>query len=107
MSLHRYFKIQSNKLPDPNGPLSKEIPAEAIKTANDSVEQATKNSEASTSGKQSRGKYAAFTGVHKLKWQNMLSTTGIKPQLSTTSKELRVSVKESSLSTWKSKKLKG
>ena len=30
MSLHRYFKI-SSKLPDPNGPLSKEVPSEAIK----------------------------------------------------------------------------
>ena len=41
MSLHRYFKI-SSKLPDPNGPLSKEVPSEAIKEANKSVERATK-----------------------------------------------------------------
>ena len=103
MSLHRYFKIQSNKLPDPNGPLSKEIPAEAIKTANDSVEQATKNSEASTSGKQSRGKYAAFTGVQQAQMAKYAIDNGNKAAIEHYSEEFCVSVKESSLSTWKSK----
>jgi len=41
MLLHCYFKILSNpsKLPDPNGQLSKEVPAEAVKAANDSGHQ--------------------------------------------------------------------
>ena len=41
MALHRYFKPISGKLPDPNGPLSKEMPSGAIKEANKSVEQGT------------------------------------------------------------------
>jgi len=56
MALHRYFKPKSSKLPDPNGPLSKEI---AIREANKNVEQsieAQNNSE-----KPSRGHYARFT----------------------------------------------
>ena len=64
MLSHRYFKI-SSKLPDPNGPLSKEIPAEATKAANDSIEQATKTQDIGTNGKQSRGKYMTFTGVQQ------------------------------------------
>ena len=43
MSVHRYLMKISSKLPDPNGPLSKEMPAEAIKAANDSIEEATRN----------------------------------------------------------------
>jgi len=42
MALHCYFKPVS-KLPDPNGPLSKEIPSVAIMEANKSVEQATRS----------------------------------------------------------------
>ena len=62
MSLHRYFKI-SSKLPDPNGPLSKEVPSEAIKEANKSVESATKNIGTSEcgGGKRGRGAYMKFT----------------------------------------------
>ena len=64
MSLHRYFKI-SSKLPDPNGPLSKEVPLEAIKEANKIVERATKNIGTSEcgGGKRGRGAYMKFTPV--------------------------------------------
>jgi len=56
MALHRYFKPVS-KLPDPNGPLSKEIPSVVIREANKSVEQATR----SDNKKRSREKYGRFT----------------------------------------------
>jgi len=101
MSLHRYFKI-SSKLPDPNGPLSKEIPAEAIKAANDSVEQATKT-DGSGSGKPSRGKYASFTGVQQAQMAKYAIDNGNKAAIERYSKEFLVQIKESSLSTWKSK----
>ena len=100
MSLHCYFKI-SNKLPNPNGQLSKEIPADAIKAANNSVELATKDR--STSGKQSRGKYTAFTGVQQAQMAKYAIENGNKAAIKHYSKEFRVSIKESSLSTWKSK----
>jgi len=59
MALYRYFKPKSGKLPDANGPFSKEIPSAAIREANKSVEQ---SSEAQNSSeKATRGHYARFT----------------------------------------------
>ena len=60
MALHRYFKPISSKLPDPNGPLSKEMPSAAIREANKSVEK-TRATEAQNSEKPSRGQYGRFT----------------------------------------------
>ena len=56
VSLHCCFKI-SNKLPDPDGPLSKEVKAKVIKAANDNVEWAAKNIGAS-------GKFKAEESIY-------------------------------------------
>jgi len=65
-----------SKLPDPNGPLSKEVSAEAIKAANDSVEQATNY--ICTSDKQSRGKYVTFTRVQQARMAEYAIDNGNK-----------------------------
>ena len=106
MSLHRYFKI-SSKLPDPNGPLSKKVPLEAIKEANRSVEVATQDtsSDASGSSKEGRGTYMKFTPVQQAQVAKYAVENGNKVAIHHYSKEFCSDIKESTTSTWKSKYL--
>ena len=106
MSLHGYFKI-SSKLPDPNGPLSKEVPSEAIKEANKSVERATKNIGTSEcgGGKRGRGAYMKFTPVQQAQVAKYAVENGNQAAIRHYSKEFCAEVKKSTLSTWKLKYL--
>ena len=54
MALYRYFKASDTKLPDPRGPLSKEVPSTAIAAANGEVKHVVELQ---------RGKRAAEHGV--------------------------------------------
>ena len=106
MSLHQYFKI-SSKLPDPNGPLSKEVPSEHIKEANRSIEAATQDTSSGTSGgaKRGRGTYIKFTPVQQAQVAKYAVENGNKAAICHYSKEFHSDIKESMLSTWKSKYL--
>ena len=101
MSLHRYFKI-SSKLPDPNGPLSETIPSETIKEANKSMEQSIQNG---STLKRSRGTYLKFTPVQQAQAAKYAVENGNQAAICRYSKEFCTEIKESTLSTWKSKYL--
>ena len=100
MSLHRYFKI-SSKQPDPNGPLSEIIPSQAIKEANEIVKQSTQNG----STKRSRGTYLKFTPTQQAQAAKYAVENGNQAAIRRYSKEFCTEIKESTLSTWKSKYL--
>jgi len=100
MALHRYFKPISSKLPDPNGPLSKEMPSAAIREANKSVEEAT---EMQKNKKRSREKYGRFTPTQAAQVAKYAVEHGNQAAICRYTKEFRVEIKDSTLSTWKSK----
>ena len=100
MALHRYFKPISSKLPDPNGALSKEMPSMAIREANKSVEEAT---QAQNSKKRSREKYGRFTSTQAAQVAKFAVEHGNQAAIRRYSEEFRLVIKDSTLSTWKSK----
>ena len=95
MSLHRYFKI-SSKLPDPNWPLSKEVPSEAIKEANRRVEVATQDTSLGTSGgaKPGSGTYMKFTLVQQVRVAMYAVENGNKATIHRYSKEFCSDIKD-------------
>ena len=99
MALHCYFKPISSKFPDPNRPLSNKMPSVAIREANKSVEQATKNG----SKKRSREKYGSFTSTQAAQVAKFAVDHGNQTAILRHSKEFHVEIKDSMLSTWKSK----
>ena len=58
--LYRYFKASDTKLPDPRGPLSKEVPLTAIAAANGEVKHVVELQRGKT-----RGPYTKFTPEQK------------------------------------------
>ena len=60
MALYRYFKASDTKLPDPRGPLSKEVPSTAIAAANGEVKHVVELQRGKT-----RGPYTKFTPEQK------------------------------------------
>ena len=60
MALYRYFKASDTKLPDPRGPLSKEVPLTAIAAANGEVKHVVELQRGKT-----RGPYTKFTPEQK------------------------------------------
>ena len=100
MALHRYFKV-SGKLPDPNGSLSKEMPSAAIREANKNVEKAT--TEAQNSKKRGREKYSRFTPTQAAQVAKYAVEHGNQAAIRRYSKEFCTEIKDSTLSTWKSK----
>ena len=99
MALHRYFKPISGKLPDPNGDLSKEMPSAAIREANKGVEKATEASQ----NKRSREKYGRFTPTQVAQAAKFAVEHGNQAAIRRYSEEFRMEIKDSTLSTWKSK----
>ena len=60
MALYRYFKASDTKLPDPQSPLSKEVPSTAIAAANGEVKHVVELQRGKT-----RGPYTKFTSERK------------------------------------------
>ena len=60
MTLYSYFKASDTKLPDPRGPLSKEVPSTAIAAANGEVNHMVKLQRGKT-----RGRYTKFIPEQK------------------------------------------
>ena len=60
MALYRYFKASDTKLPDPRGPLSKDVPSTAIAAANGEVKHVVELQRGKT-----RGPYTKFTPEQK------------------------------------------
>ena len=60
MAFYRYFKASDTKLPDPQSPLSKEVPSTAIAAANNEVKHVVELQRGKT-----RGPYTKFTPEQK------------------------------------------
>ena len=104
MSLYQYFKPLAKNLPDPEGPLSNEVPSSIIKAANDAV--LTVNTSRQSDGVPKlakRGPYVTLTGVQQAEVARYAVSHGNKAAISRYSKEYSVEIKDSSVSTWKSK----
>lgn len=101
MSLYRYFsKVKPDPdLPDPSGPLSKEVPSSSIAAANSKVSavmlEQVQESEKET---KSRGKYAKFSAEKKAEVERRASEHGIASTIRYYAKD---SLKESTVRTWR------
>ena len=107
MSLYRYFKPLAKNLPDPEVSLSNEVPSSIIKAANDAV--LTVNTSRQSDGVPKlakRGPYVTLTGVQQAEVARYAVSHGNKAAISRCSKEYSVEIKDSSVSTWKSKYVK-
>ena len=100
MALYQYFRMASDvprSLPDPCGPLSKEMPLSSIAAANSDVKALLQGEEAATSGK--RGQYAKFTPELKLEIGKCAAEHGVAANIRYYSR--RFELKESSIWTWR------
>ena len=96
MALNRYFKVsQDTKLPDPRGPLSKEVPLTAIMAANNEVEHVVELQR----GKM-RGTYTKFTPEQKAEIGKQAVEHGVAATVRYYKKRFP-GIKESSVCTWK------
>jgi len=103
MSLYRYFKPVAKSLPDPNGPLSSVMPSSTIKAANDAV-LATQSRQTEGASKPSkRGPYVMLTGVQQAEVARYAFSHGNKAAIRRYGEEYSTEIKDSSVSTWKSK----
>lgn len=93
MALYRYFKKADRCLPDPTGPLSREIPS-SISKANEEVD-AVLNRE---SGK--RGPYLRLTSEEKAQIGKMALENGAAATVRSYAKKFP-GLKESSIRTWR------
>ena len=102
MSLYRYFKPVGKNLPDPEGPLSNVLPSSTIKAANDAVLATSRQPERAPKGSK-RGSYATLTGVQQAQVARYAFSYGNKAAIHRYSEEYSTNIKDSSVSTWKSK----
>ena len=101
MSLDRYFKPVPKRLPDPEGPLSQTLPSVTIKAANEAVLAATSKSAKERPSK--RGHYVKLTGVQQAQVARYALSHGNQAAIRRYCEEYSTELKESSVSTWKSK----
>ena len=95
MALYRYFKQHSNdELPDPQGPLSIEVPSTSIVSANEEVRRVVSKEPAK------RGPYAKFTAEQRAEIGKRAAEYGIVAAIRYYSKKYP-DLKESSVRTWK------
>ena len=95
MALYRYFKPATD-LPNPKGSLSKCVSPATIKDANEAVKNSPKPAK-------SRGTYAKLTPKKQAEIAQYAVLHGNKAAIHHFSQELGFGIKESSVSTWKSK----
>ena len=96
MALYRYFKAsQDTKLPDPRGPLSKEVPSTAIAAANNEVKHVVELQRGKT-----RGTYTKFTPEQKAEVGKRAAEHGVAATVCYYKKWFP-GIKESSVRTWK------
>jgi len=107
MSLYRYFKPVTKprnlpaNLPDPEGPLSGVLPSSTIKAANDAVLAASRQPQPPKSSK--RGPYVTLTGVQQAEVARFALAHGNQAAIHRYTEEYSSKIKDSSVSTWKSK----
>ena len=101
MALFKYFSLVSatDKLPDPKGSLSSEIPSSAIASANVEVRKVIDDG---TDGKHSHGSYTKLSAQVKAELGKYAAVNGIAATLRKYSK-CYPSLKESSVKTWRGK----
>ena len=107
--LHCYFKPtagvvvkqQDKRLPDPNGPLSSIIPAEAIRDANDAHGQSAQAKGGES--KRPRGSYMKLAPVQQAQIAKYALANGNKAAILRCTKVFQTVIKMSSVSTWKAK----
>ena len=96
MALYRYFKAsQDTKLPDPQGPLLKEVPSTAIAAANNEVKHVVELQR----GKM-RGTYTKFTTEQKAEIGKRAAEHGVAATVRYYKKRFP-GIKENSVRTWK------
>ena len=100
-TLYRYFKLISKSLPDPEGPLSETLPSATIKAANEAVLAASKQPPNKQLSK--RGHYVKLTGVQQAQIARYALFHGNQAAIRRYNEEYSTEIKESSVSTWKSK----
>lgn len=108
MALLKYFSLKRSTLPNPNGPLSKVLPSEGIKSANTVVEEVLKenNSQNKAGGTGSRGTYEHFTADEKAKIAKKAAENGVAATVRYYSDCFHGrSLKDSSVRTWRDKYL--
>ena len=98
------MKRQDKQLPDPNGPLSSIIPAEAIRDANDAHTRAQSSQQIQGGEcKRSRGFYVKLTPVQQAQIAKYALANGNKAAILRYTKEFQTEIKMSLVSTWKAK----
>ena len=97
--LFKYFTPEPKCLPDPQGPLSKEIPSTSITAANSEVEAAMQIKETCVNEKKRRGHYQKLSPEIKAELGKYSRINGVAATLRRYSKTYP-GLKESSIRTW-------
>ena len=97
MALYRYFQAKTDaQLPDPRGPLSKELPSTAILCANREVTNVLQLQQT-----KSRGPYTKFTPEEKAEIGKRAAEHGVAATVRYYKKRYSQGIKESSVRTWR------
>ena len=100
MSLYRYFMPVTKNLPDLEGPLSDVLPSSTIKAANDAILAISKQRKPKARKSSKRGSYIILTGVQQTE---VAFSHGNQVAIRRYSEEYSTTIKDSCVSTWKSK----